>query len=142
MRLFIGIAIPRPLRDEVGERIEALQRRLPAARWVSAEKLHLTLSFLGETEEAALPTLSAPLPTMLPRSVPSAISAISAFMASLSPHSMPPESISTPMAAPVSIVSSPTSSHRRSSSATLSQVSTAQFAPSSVSVSNSSALVL
>ena len=70
MRLFIGVAIPQPLRDEVGERIAALRRRLPAARWVAAEKLHLTLSFLGETEEAALPTLSAALQEVFARHVP------------------------------------------------------------------------
>jgi hypothetical protein len=62
-------------------------------------------------------------------------------MPSASPHSNWPESISTAIAAPVSIVSSPSSSQRRSRSATSSQLFTAQFAPRSVSVSNSSAEV-
>lgn len=70
MRLFVGIAIPSSVRGEVGSRNAALRRRLPAARWVPAEKLHFTLSFLGEIQGDVLPTLAASLETVFARRRP------------------------------------------------------------------------
>ncbi len=57
MRLFVGIAIPSSVKAEIGSRGK-VRRRLPAARWVAIENLHLTLSFLGEVAEAQLPGMS------------------------------------------------------------------------------------
>ncbi len=48
-RLFIAIEPPESVRDV----LLALDPRLPGVRWVRREKLHLTLSFLGNVEIAA-----------------------------------------------------------------------------------------
>jgi 2'-5' RNA ligase len=57
MRLFVAIELPEALRRRLAEAIEALRSRLPRARWVRMENLHLTLAFLGETPEERLPDL-------------------------------------------------------------------------------------
>lgn len=43
-RLFVGIALPEPVRD----RLAGLAGGLPGARWVDADNLHVTLRFIGE----------------------------------------------------------------------------------------------
>jgi RNA 2',3'-cyclic 3'-phosphodiesterase len=43
-RLFVGIALPEDIRARLG----GLCAGLPGARWVDAEKLHLTLRFIGD----------------------------------------------------------------------------------------------
>jgi 2'-5' RNA ligase len=48
MRLFVALEIPEPVRREVRRRIAGLRERLPRARWVNPDVLHLTLFFLGE----------------------------------------------------------------------------------------------
>ena len=51
MRVFIAIDVP----DEIRQRLAAMQDRLrqasTAARWVSADSVHITLKFLGEINE-------------------------------------------------------------------------------------------
>ncbi len=49
MRLFVALEVPEPVRREVRRRVAGLRERLPRARWVDPEVLHLTLAFLGET---------------------------------------------------------------------------------------------
>jgi len=48
MRLFVALEIPEPVRREVRRRMAGLRERLPRARWVDPDVLHLTLLFLGE----------------------------------------------------------------------------------------------
>jgi 2'-5' RNA ligase len=48
MRLFVALEIPEPARREVRRRVAGLRERLPRARWVDPDFLHLTLLFLGE----------------------------------------------------------------------------------------------
>ena len=48
MRLFVALEIPEPVRREVRRRVAGLRERLPRARWVDPDVLHLTLLFLGE----------------------------------------------------------------------------------------------
>src|SRR4051812_7702294 len=61
MRLFTAIELDQSSRD----RLAGLISRLSAARgelrigWTAAEKLHLTLSFLGEADAARLPEIQA-----------------------------------------------------------------------------------
>lgn len=57
LRLFLALDLPEEHRAEIGRRAAGLEKSLPAARWVPAENLHLTLRFLGSTEEAAVPGL-------------------------------------------------------------------------------------
>lgn len=45
MRLFIAIELPKDLKDE----IEALHKPIDGIRWQSAEQVHITLKFLGDT---------------------------------------------------------------------------------------------
>lgn len=63
MRLFIAIALPQEVRDDLAR----LQRGLRSARWITPENFHLTLAFLGELEgtqaadvDAALSSLRLP----------------------------------------------------------------------------------
>ena len=48
MRLFTAITLP----EEVQDQLAGLANGLPGARWVNADRLHLTLRFLGELDGA------------------------------------------------------------------------------------------
>ncbi len=48
MRLFVAVTLP----DNLREGLSDLGHCLPAARWVAAENLHLTLRFIGEVDGA------------------------------------------------------------------------------------------
>ena len=61
MRLFVALEVPEPVRREVARRVAGVRDRLPRARWVDLEKVHLTLLFLGQTSEDEVPALSAKL---------------------------------------------------------------------------------
>jgi 2'-5' RNA ligase len=55
LRLFIAIEIGDEAKKSLG-RIQALLRReLPAARWVKPASIHLTIRFLGDTDEREVP---------------------------------------------------------------------------------------
>jgi len=47
-RLFIGLELPAPIREELAR----LDPHIRGVRWVAVEKLHLTMSFLGEVDAA------------------------------------------------------------------------------------------
>jgi 2'-5' RNA ligase len=47
VRLFLAVEVPGDVRDLVAAAIRDLRDRLPRARWVPAENLHITLAFLG-----------------------------------------------------------------------------------------------
>lgn len=47
LRLFAALSIP----DDIAERLLALMRGVPGAKWRSRENLHLTLRFFGEVAE-------------------------------------------------------------------------------------------
>ena len=64
MRLFIAVDLPKSIRDSLKP---LFGEKLPGSHWVGPEQLHLTLRFLGETDEAlfhavktALAEVSAP----------------------------------------------------------------------------------
>jgi len=61
MRLFLALEIPPAVRREVARRIAGLRDRLPRARWVDPEILHLSLLFFGQVDEAKVPGLAAAL---------------------------------------------------------------------------------
>lgn len=64
MRLFVAIEIPETWRRVAVETAEALHARLgpePGLRFTAAERLHLTLRFLGEVDAAVEPELRAQL---------------------------------------------------------------------------------
>lgn len=55
-RLFIAVPTPQPVRDAARAAIDAL-RGLGDVRWVTPERMHLTLKFLGAVPEAELPEI-------------------------------------------------------------------------------------
>jgi len=70
MRLFLAIEIPQAVRREAARRIAGLRDRLPRARWVDPEILHLTLLFFGQVDEAKVPALGAALRAAFARHAP------------------------------------------------------------------------
>lgn len=70
MRLFVALEVPEPVRREVARRMAGLRDRLPRAKWVDPENIHLTLLFLGETPEDKIPVLSAKLREAFARHAP------------------------------------------------------------------------
>jgi 2'-5' RNA ligase len=51
MRLFLGIAVPSDVADEIAHRIEPLVRLGSELRWSSPQTWHVTLQFLGKADE-------------------------------------------------------------------------------------------
>jgi 2'-5' RNA ligase len=51
MRLFLGIAVPRNVADEIAHRIEPLVRLGAELRWSLPQTWHITLQFLGKADE-------------------------------------------------------------------------------------------
>ena len=70
MRLFVALEVPEPVRREVARRTAGLRDRLPRARWVDPENIHLTLLFLGQTSDDMVPALSAKLREAFARHAP------------------------------------------------------------------------
>jgi RNA 2',3'-cyclic 3'-phosphodiesterase len=61
LRLFVALEVPDPPRRDLKRRVDSVRDRLPRARWVDLENVHLTLLFLGETAEGDVPALAAGL---------------------------------------------------------------------------------
>ncbi len=57
MRVFVGIDMPQDVRRVLVDHVAALEPSLPPAKWVKQEAYHITLTFLGEVEEAAIPLI-------------------------------------------------------------------------------------
>lgn len=57
MRLFVAFTLPDAVCRDLDRRTQALRPRLPAARWVRPEAMHLTLAFLGDTPPEKLADL-------------------------------------------------------------------------------------
>lgn len=51
MRLFIAIPVPEDVRDRILVDTAEMRGRYPDLKWTGRDAYHLTLSFLGETEE-------------------------------------------------------------------------------------------
>ena len=52
LRCFIAVNIPPDIRAAVGEAIETLRSTGADVKWVHADNLHITLKFLGSTEDS------------------------------------------------------------------------------------------
>src|SRR4028119_339249 len=59
MRVFFAVEISDDVRQRVAQHIDYLRKQFPDMRvgWEQAQKLHLTLKFLGETDPSKLPDL-------------------------------------------------------------------------------------
>lgn len=53
-RLFVGLALPPPVRKQLA----ALPHDLPGAKWTTASNLHLTLTFIGEAPRESIDRIS------------------------------------------------------------------------------------
>lgn len=58
LRLFLAFDLPEEHGAEIRSRTGRLRPKLPAARWVPVDNLHLTLAFLGATEADRVPGLT------------------------------------------------------------------------------------
>ena len=60
MRSFIAINLPAAVKNDIGEIVGRLRNAGPAARWVPADNLHVTVKFLDEiSEDQVKPLLGA-----------------------------------------------------------------------------------
>lgn len=66
-RLFIALALPEAVRAELALTRDQLASRRDRVNWVRTEQLHLTLRFLGETDECLLPDLESLLDELAAR---------------------------------------------------------------------------
>jgi 2'-5' RNA ligase len=64
MRLFIAIEIPPDVRATLATLLKEFRAIAPQAKWVRAENMHITLKFLGETENAKLTAIQSALSTI------------------------------------------------------------------------------
>jgi 2'-5' RNA ligase len=58
-RTFVALSLPDPVARELGRWIDRLRARLPSIRWVDPARIHLTLAFLGDVPDRALPEVAA-----------------------------------------------------------------------------------
>jgi 2'-5' RNA ligase len=54
LRCFIAVEMPGPLKAEIGGLIETLRQTGADVKWVKKKNLHITLKFLGNTEESSV----------------------------------------------------------------------------------------
>ncbi|MEW6051901.1 MAG: RNA 2',3'-cyclic phosphodiesterase [Candidatus Zixiibacteriota bacterium] len=57
MRLFIALPLPKSVEEYLAKLIADLRAKGGSVKWVDAHLIHLTLRFLGDTEEALVPKL-------------------------------------------------------------------------------------
>ncbi len=60
-RLFVAVETPQEIRTAIARVIEGLKGSGAEVRWEEPEKLHITLKFLGNTEEERVPRIIAAL---------------------------------------------------------------------------------
>ena len=65
LRCFIAIEIPEAIRGAIVSSIDSLKKAGADVKWVSPENIHITLQFLGETEEARIPLIKETLDKIL-----------------------------------------------------------------------------
>jgi 2'-5' RNA ligase len=74
MRLFTAVTLGPDIESHALAGIARLRALAPQARWVRAEGVHLTLVFLGDVEEARLPSLREALESVGPHHAPLTLS--------------------------------------------------------------------
>jgi RNA 2',3'-cyclic 3'-phosphodiesterase len=65
LRCFIAINIPETIKKEIGKLVETLIKHDADVKWVTTANLHLTLKFLGDTPEMAIPQIQKALSTVV-----------------------------------------------------------------------------
>jgi RNA 2',3'-cyclic 3'-phosphodiesterase len=64
MRLFIALDIDDAIRQRIARFLDGVRDFAPAARWVREESLHVTLKFIGEKPDDAVPRFEQALATL------------------------------------------------------------------------------
>lgn len=70
LRCFIALEIPETIRRSIDDTIAVLKKSGAEVKWVSCQNIHLTLQFLGETEEALVPKVKDALDKILSPYIP------------------------------------------------------------------------
>ncbi len=65
LRCFIAVEIPDKIRAAIAASIDGLKKSGADVKWVSAENIHITMQFLGETEESLIPVIKEGLDKIL-----------------------------------------------------------------------------
>jgi 2'-5' RNA ligase len=73
MRAFVALTPPAPVLAELAEAVAPLRAAAPDLRWTPPAQWHLTLAFLGEIDEAVLPSLTERLARAARRHPPMAL---------------------------------------------------------------------
>jgi len=81
MRLFIALPLGWEVEDYLGSVIDELRPHGGSVKWVAPHNIHLTVRFLGDTEEDRVPKIQQLLDTVASEhaSVPTAIESLGAF---------------------------------------------------------------
>jgi len=58
MRLFIALPLPDDVEQYLGSIIDDLKQKRGKVKWVDSKNIHLTIKFLGETEESKVESIS------------------------------------------------------------------------------------
>ena len=61
LRCFIAIEIPETIKKSIAAIVDNLKKSDSDVKWVSDENIHITLQFLGETEESLVPDIKGAL---------------------------------------------------------------------------------
>jgi RNA 2',3'-cyclic 3'-phosphodiesterase len=88
MRLFLAVEFEQKLRRALRDATAPLREIVPDAGWVSEDRLHLTLKFLGEQPESLVPPLTAAMGEIAGRHwpVPMRFRGVGAFPNLRRPH--------------------------------------------------------
>lgn len=74
MRLFIALPLPSAVEHHLGRIIDNLKKSHANVKWVKSSNIHLTLRFLGETDQRLVPELTKMLDTVSSDTKPFTIS--------------------------------------------------------------------
>lgn len=73
MRLFTALPLPDYIEQKLGDISDLLKEQGGKVRWVPAENIHLTVRFLGETEDERVPKLVRVLDEIVPQFDPAVV---------------------------------------------------------------------
>ncbi len=82
MRLFIAVDLSVAVRERLDALILDLRRDVPDVRWVGSDRIHLTLKFLGEVDEARAAAISdavGPAAAAVPGRIPASVGRLGTF---------------------------------------------------------------
>jgi len=60
-RCFIAIDLPEPIKTQIGRVVDVLKKYDADVKWVAVENFHITLKFLGSTNESLIPSIKTAL---------------------------------------------------------------------------------